>query len=744
MGVFGSEIHIVTFLISLFEITLFFYQVVYYLSRPEDKTRLYYLILLYLLIQYNLVSGLLPDPNITVDLVLQNIVAFSVALTMAMYFPFYFYKAYDLKGLRFYAYGGSLVFLLVPFMLFFLVPYLITHDLELSRRIVVVVPFLYGLSFLYSLRRAIFIKNKEKVDINRNEIIGMYIGVMFWCSLPIIAFFETNLNTYLQPIMNFHNGSQVVEVVSTNCGLLVITVLFIRRTVRESRAEYKLLQELNSDLSLKISERTRELELANEQRTHTFINLAHETKTPLMLINNYLQDYIAQHGETKELKVLKTNVDKLSTDIVNFFDIERVHKGFSLYDHSRPVSLSRVLSECLEIFKPYASKRNIELVSSIEEGLVVEADVQALTRIINNIVENAIKYTQEQGRIEVKACQLGSELLLTVKDNGLGIEKELCEKIFIPYYQIKSAKKSFQGMGLGLTIVKMIVDSLGGKIEVESDAKQKLGTEITVTLPKSEKTEGEKVEPVLDAKFFPEINTTDLVDYVEDDDRPIIMIVEDNLSLLLYMIEKLKDLYNIYVCKSGNEALEKLKSIQQLDLIVSDVMMDDGDGLSFFHEISKQKRYRHLPLIFVTAKNTVEDKLEALSMGAIDYLHKPFLMDELVIKINSLLKNIQRQRNALVDAASRMLMDVDTEVKTKVNDRSEIEHNCRYYKLTDREVEIVHLLVEGCSNKLIGDRLFISDKTVAKHVQNIFEKVGVNSRVEMLKKMVMDVNYKNG
>lgn len=203
MGVFGSEIHIVTFLISLFEITLFFYQVVYYLSRPEDKSRLYYLILLYLLIQYNLISGLLPDPNLSLDLVVQNILAFSVALVMAMYFPLYFYKAYDLKGLKFYAYGGSLVFLLVPFVFFFLVPYLITQDLELSRRIVVVVPFLYGLSFLYSLRRAISLKNKESEDINKNEILGMYIGVMFWCSLPIIAFLKQISIPHCSPLCTF-------------------------------------------------------------------------------------------------------------------------------------------------------------------------------------------------------------------------------------------------------------------------------------------------------------------------------------------------------------------------------------------------------------------------------------------------------------------------------------------------------------------------------------------------------------
>jgi len=373
MGIFGSEIHIVTFFISLFELVFFFYQIIHYLSRPQDKSRLYYLILLYFLIQYNLISGLLPDPNIPMNLVLQNILAFSVALIMAMYFPIYFYKGYDLKRLKFYAQGGSLLFLLVPFIIFFLVPYLITKDLELCRRIVVIVPFLYALSFLYSLRRAIIIKNKEKKDvIYKKEVIGMYIGVVFWSSLPLIAFFETDLNTMLQPVMNFHNGSQVVEVVSTNCGLLVMTVLFIRRSVKQSKDEYIQLQVLNKDLLNKVKERTSELELANEQKTNTFINLAHETKTPLTLINNYLQEYSMKYGDNEELRVIKSSIGKLSKDIVNFFDIERVNKGFYLYNHDRITSISKVLNEDIELFKHYAQKKNI-LLSKYSDS--VNADI---------------------------------------------------------------------------------------------------------------------------------------------------------------------------------------------------------------------------------------------------------------------------------------------------------------------------------------------------------------------------------
>lgn len=739
MGVFGSEIHIVTFLIALFELVFFFYQIIYYLSRPQDKGRLYYLILLYLLIQYNLISGLLPDQNIPLNLVLQNILAFSVALVMAMYFPYYFYKAYDLKRLKFYAHGGSLIFLLVPFVIFFLIPYLITQDLDLCRRKVVIVPFLYALSFLYSLRRAINIKNEEKKDIiYKNEVIGMYIGVMFWSSLPIIAFFETDLNTILAPIMNFHNGSQVVEVISTNCGLLVMTVLFIRRSVKQSRDEYVQLQELNRDLSEKVKERTRELELANEQKTHTFINLAHETKTPLTLINNYLQEYIHRYGETEELQVIKSGIGRLTRDITNFFDIERINKGFFLYNHEQVTNFSRILNESMSLFKPYALRKNIRLNASIENEIFIKADPQALARVINNLVENALKYTGEKGSVEVSLKSVSGRIIFTVMDTGIGIPEEMQTKVFEPYYQINTEKRNYQGMGMGLSIVRKITDSLSGRIKIKSDPENRPGTEIIVVFEKCNLNENESPAEFINTEdIF--INADRLETTVEhqEDGKPTILILEDNILLLNYLLIKLRSKYNLYAATSGNEALETLQTINHLDLIVSDVMMDNGDGFEFYKIISQNKKYKHLPLIFITAKNTIETKLEALSLGAIDYIYKPFLVEELTGKIDSLLRNLQVQRNALIDRAYRSIMVNEDMVEYK----NQFEDNCIKYHLTSRETEIVKLLARGNTQKAMAEELHISDKTVAKHVQNIFEKTDVKNKVELLSKLGVNLNY---
>src|SRR5690606_14300955 len=151
---------------------------------------------------------------------------------------------FNLTKLKFYAYGGSVLFLLIPFFLCFLVPYYLTGNLEISRRLAVSIPFFYALSFLYSLTKAIKTRNRESNDSDfRKEVLGVYIGVIFFIMLPLVAFFEVQLNDLLRPVLHFHNGSQVVEAITTNSGLLVMTILFIRRSVRQSIFEYnKLLQ----------------------------------------------------------------------------------------------------------------------------------------------------------------------------------------------------------------------------------------------------------------------------------------------------------------------------------------------------------------------------------------------------------------------------------------------------------------------------------------------------------------------
>lgn len=520
-------------------------------------------------------------------------------------------------------------------------------------------------------------------------------------------------------------------------------MLFIRQTIKQSREEYnKLLeseiklQELNAGLTLKVQERTKELELANEQRTNTFINLAHETKTPLTLINNYLEEYIRKHGQTEELKIIKYNIEKLTQDIVNFFDIEKIEKGLNVYDNCQVVNFSKMLWGSMVLFKQYSGKKNIEIMDLIEDEICVKADPESLYRIVNNLIENAIKYTQVDGKIIVSLKCVNDKIIFSVKDNGKGIPVNLHSKIFDPYYQINSEKKNFQGMGLGLSIVKKIIESLKGEIAIISDPDKNIGTEMIVQLPAHKIVDGEAIIEIQDnSVYYFEPEHLAIKEKKYDENKPTIMIVEDNVSLLNYMHVKLQEKYNIHFALSGNDALEKIKLIQQLDLIVSDVMMDNGDGFDFYNGISTQKRLRHIPFIFLTAKTNVEDKLRGLSLGAIDYISKPFLIVELTNKIDSVLNNLSEQREALIHNANRTLLHHNVEHISNNSHQSHFENNSDKFNLTSREKEIVQLIAKGQTYKEIANTLYISDKTVGKHIQNMFEKVGASNKSELVNKL---------
>lgn len=743
MLVLHTELHLITFLIILLETVFFCHQIIYYLSRPSDKNRLYFLILLYLLIQHNLIGGLLPDKNIPVPIIIQNIAAYAVAFAMAYYFPFYFFKAFKLTKMKFYAYWGSMLFLIGPFLLFFIVPYCITGDFALSRKLAMIIPFFYTLSFLSSLKFAIKIRNQElKNPVFKKDIMGMYVAVILFGLLPLIAFFETNLNDLLAPILHFHNGSQVVEVITTNSGLLVMTILFIRQTVRQSRNEYqqlqeseKALQELNAELILKVKERTQELELANEKRTNSFVNLAHETKTPLTLINNYLEEYIDKHGQTRELEVIKNSLGKLTKDIVNFFDLERINKGFNIYDHDQFSDFSTILRERIILFKQYALKKNIEIEASIEDNLFINADPDSIDRLINNLIENAIKYTNENGEINVVLKSINDKISFFVSDNGIGITPDLHLHVFDPYFQINSQKANFQGMGLGLSIIKKIVDSLKGEIQLKSDPEKKAGTEVLIHLPQYKISDNEIVSELKNTKAYLEVEPINIQIKVYDEAQPTIMIVEDNIPLLNYMAEKLQEKYNVYFALNGTQAFEKLKTIKHLDLLVSDVMMDQGNGFELYKNISSQEKYKHIPVIFLTAKTTVENKLEGLAMGAIGYIYKPFQISELTNKIDSVLNNLSLQRKALINQAYNSLINDWYEPREISPNINKFDDNCVKFHITTREKEIIKLIKVGQTYKEIADHLCISDKTVAKHLQNVFEKVNVTNKLELLSKL---------
>jgi DNA-binding CsgD family transcriptional regulator len=227
----GTEMHVVTFIFIVLELLMFIFQLSYYLIKPQDKYRKWYLILLLLLIFYNVTGGMLPDPEIDISIYIQNITAYGSGFLMASYFPYYFYKAFDLGLLRFHAVYGVPLFLILPYLIFFVIAYSFNNNLDFAIRYGVIVPFFYSFVVL----RAILIAIRTHYKENRNhnyyiEEIAVYCAIVPWAAMVPITFFHS---------------SQLVEVLFTNLGFLIITGMFIFKSVMRARKEIALLAELD-------------------------------------------------------------------------------------------------------------------------------------------------------------------------------------------------------------------------------------------------------------------------------------------------------------------------------------------------------------------------------------------------------------------------------------------------------------------------------------------------------------------
>jgi len=228
MTVFGTEMHIATFIFVLVECVFFVQQLIILLQKPSEKKRLYYLILLGLLIIYNVTGGLFPDPSLSLSIKLQMILAYGSGFFMGAFFPYYFYKAYDMEELRWQAKYGVWLFLILPFFVFFCILYPLFNDLPKILWYGLAIPLGYAFFLVYKILASI----REKFRGNKNslEAIFTYGAMCPWAVLPLFSYIET---------------SQLVEVIFTNCGFIIITFLFVKQVIYENREAFEKLRQFD-------------------------------------------------------------------------------------------------------------------------------------------------------------------------------------------------------------------------------------------------------------------------------------------------------------------------------------------------------------------------------------------------------------------------------------------------------------------------------------------------------------------
>jgi DNA-binding CsgD family transcriptional regulator len=279
---------------------MFSFQVIYYLSRPQDRQRLWYLILLILMLFYNIAGGLFPDPKMNIPISVQMMLAYGTGFLTASYFPFYFYKAFDMRSLRWHALYGVPLFLILPYVIFFVIDYAINGNLDTDLKYGMIAPLIYAAVLLAVIFRAIRVKHKNKrISGQYLEEIAMYLAVSPWASLAVFGLIEQ---------------SQLVEVLCTNSGILFISIVLISKSVRRARKEYVQLMAygisgMNPDVLEQNSARyqltKRQIEIVQLLRKGmTYREIADALFISEKTVSNHLQNVYEKTGAANKMQLL--------------------------------------------------------------------------------------------------------------------------------------------------------------------------------------------------------------------------------------------------------------------------------------------------------------------------------------------------------------------------------------------------------------------------------------------------------
>lgn len=429
-------------------------------------------------------------------------------------------------------------------------------------------------------------------------------------------------------------------------------------------------------LNVELGEKNEEMKRLNEEvleLTHSrlvfFTNISHELRTPLTLIADPVEMLLEDtgiKGKSRELlKMVQRNALALQQLVSNILDFRKIQNGkmeLKLYRFD----IVKTLTMWVGDFQLTAERKQIRLhldVNDLKGSHEMIADQEKISRIVFNLLSNALKYTPAGGEIFVSLKDEGANLRLDVKDTGKGISQDEADKIFERFFQAKGAAS---GTGIGLALVKSFVELHHGEARVESEPGK--GSDFIVVIPREQEGDSQVIHNDADivdnsvkASASDSKNVVDesVLQYIDDGDRsrgkvqqlvsentnrPTVLVIDDNTDIRQYERTLLQDEYIVLEAADGKEGLSV--AIKEMpDLVICDVMMPVMDGLEFTKQLKTNTATSHIPVIMLTAKNLEEHRAEGYEHGADSYITKPFHSKVLLARIENLLRQRQLLKN---------------------------------------------------------------------------------------------------
>ncbi|MFC4871060.1 two-component regulator propeller domain-containing protein [Negadavirga shengliensis] len=436
--------------------------------------------------------------------------------------------------------------------------------------------------------------------------------------------------------------------------LLLLTVYLIN--------SYKKRLNNRHQLALKVLEDEKEKEIY-QSKIEFFTNITHEIRTPLTLIKAPLEHLLRKSGVYEDdlrenLMIMDKNTNRLidlSNQLLDFRKTEK--KGFSL--NFIRTDITALLQETYVRFKNTAQQKSLNFfLKASPNPLFADVDKEALTKILSNLYSNAIKNAFSYVQIELKHDH--KKLKIMVGNDGNIIASELHRKIFEPFFQISTAgngSRPNSGTGLGLPLAKSLAEMHGGKLYL--DTKEREANVFILELPIQQK------KAIHLNEIPPAIPESRMVEEeIRKYGKPTLLVVEDNKELLDFLAGQLKPDHFILGAKNGKEALQILDE-EPVDLIISDVMMPVMDGYNLCRSVKSNIAFSHIPFILLTAKNTMQSKIEGLEMGADVYIEKPFSVEYVHLQVKNLLNYRDQIRKS---CASQPFVEINTLAHTRADE----------------------------------------------------------------------------
>ncbi len=421
-------------------------------------------------------------------------------------------------------------------------------------------------------------------------------------------------------------------------SLAVVIIAFLLYTIRLRAKNHQILREME------------------ETRVNFFTNITHEFRTPLTIIISAANDVLKNARADIELKKDASDIirnGKILLNLINqILEISKMDSKFTKKVTYRNGDIIEFITMTVSGCKHFGTQKNVtvKLTSDIEK-LTTDFVPEYLIRILHNLISNAVKFSNRDSQVDIHICYSENNnafkkyLKITVTDTGKGLNEQQKQNLFQPFYQAHNDSE-FIGTGIGLSLVKLTVESLDGTIEVFSEENQ--GSSFVVTLPII--SGGRNTLPLDTSEHYTENiivynNNDDAVnqDIIVSDSAPKILIVEDKADVAYWQMRQLSPKYNYFFANDGESGLKKAEELVP-DLIITDVMMPGIDGYELCKRVHESELLSHIPVIIVTAKTTKEDRIKGLESGADSYVEKPYDGDILSTRVNMLLEQRAKLR----------------------------------------------------------------------------------------------------